>query len=328
MGSNEEIIKKVLAEYELLRTKAENMRDKRVEEIYAACPRLKEIKAEINRAGFENLSNIMKNPQNSKAFNEAFEKKIKQLESEKEALLIKNNIQSDFEKPSYACSACCDTGYVGNEKCDCFKEKLVKAAYEKSNLGKMIKEHSFENFSLDYYSLRRKSTDEMSERENMSEILEECKTFCKNFDAEEKNLLFIGKPGLGKTFLSDCIANELLKQGKNVIYTRATSLFSAYEDYRFGRKSDGFDQNKFYNADLLIIDDLGTENITKSGVSFFFDLMNERLDRSKKIIINSNFTMSEISKTYSARITSRFYEHFRILHFTGEDIRIQKLKRS
>lgn len=327
MGYNEEIIKKVLAEYEILRTKAENIRDRNVEKIYEKYPRLKEIKNEINKVGFENLSNIMKNPEKSESFNKDFKKRIKELEEERKIFLSENNIPSDFEKPKYSCEKCGDTGYAGNEKCECFKQKLIKAAYEKSNLGKMISKHSFENFSLEYYSLRRKNGEEISERENMSEILEECKTFCENFEKEEKNLLFIGKPGLGKTFLSDCIANEILNQGKNVIYVRATSLFSAYEDYRFGRKTEGFDYNKFYNADLLIIDDLGTENITKSGVSFFFDLINERLDRNKKIIINSNFSMSEISKTYSARITSRFYEHFRILHFTGEDIRIQKLTR-
>lgn len=326
MVHSEEIVKKVLAEYEALRTRAENIRDKNVGEIYARYPRLKEIKNEINRIGFENLTEIMRNPEKSAECNEAFNKKIEALECEKTKIIGENNIPADFEKPKYSCRRCGDTGYVGNEKCECFKQKLIKAAYEKSNLGKMITGHSFENFSLEYYGLR-KNGEEISDRENMAEILDECKTFCSNFENEEKNLLFIGKPGLGKTFLSDCIANEILKLGKTVIYVRATSLFSSYEDYRFGRKSDGFDYKKFYEADLLIIDDLGTENITKSGVSFFFDLVNERIDRNKKIIINSNFSMSEISKTYSARITSRFYEHFRILHFTGEDIRIQKLRK-
>lgn len=326
MGYNEEIIKKVLAEYELMRAKAETARDKTVRDIYAKYPRLKAIRNEINILGFENAKKIMANPKDSKKLNEDFNKKLKALEEEKKKIIKENNIPQDYEIPKYSCEKCRDTGYVGNEKCECFKNKLIKAAYEKSNLGNLIGGQSFENFSLDYYSLRKKAGEMMSERENMRDILNECIIFCKDFDKNEKNLLFIGKPGLGKTFLSNCIAKEILNQGKTVIYIRATSLFNSYEDYRFGRKTDGFDYDKFYNADLLIIDDLGTENITKSGVSFFFDLLNERLDRNKKIIINSNFSMNEISRTYSARITSRFYEHFRILHFIGEDIRIQKLK--
>lgn len=326
MGYNEEIIKKVLAEYEQLRTRAEIIRDNYAEEIYGKYPRLKQIKNEINTAGFENTKKIMENPRDSKKLNEEFNKKLKALNEEKKRIIEENNIPGDFEIPKYTCQKCHDTGYVGNEKCSCFKERLIRAAYEKSNLGSMIKDHSFESFSLDYYSSRKKPGEEISDRENMKEILAECKCFCRDFNGEEKNLLFIGKPGLGKTFLSNCIAKEILNKGKTVIYIRATSLFTAYEDYRFGRKTEGFDYDKFYNADLLIIDDLGSENITKSGVSFLFDLLNERLDRNKKMIINSNFTMNEISRTYSARITSRFYEHFRILHFTGEDIRIQKLR--
>ncbi len=326
MGYNEEIVKKVLTEYEMLRTRAENIRDKYAAEIYKKYPRLEEIKKEINYAGFENAKKIMQNPKESKKYNEELKKKLSLLDDEKNRILRENNIPADFEKAKYKCEKCNDTGYVGNKKCECFKKRLISAAYEKSNLGNLIKEHSFESFSLDYYSTRKKPGEMMSERENMADILEECKLFCRDFDKDEKNLLFIGKPGLGKTFLSNCIAKNILDRGYTVIYIRATSLFSSYEDYRFGRSTGGFDYDKFYNADLLIIDDLGTENITKSGVSFLFDLMNERLDRNKKIIINSNFTMNEISRTYSARITSRFYEHFRIMHFMGEDIRIQKLK--
>lgn len=327
MGYDKEIVKKVLAEYEIKRTRAENKRDKYVASVFERFPRLEKIKTEINVLGLENMKKIMENPEQGEKLNDEFVKKIDLLRKEKNEILKENNIPEDFEIPHYECKKCNDTGYDGNEKCECFKNQLIRAAYEKSNLGNMIKNHSFDSFSLDYYSMRKKSGEGMSERENMKDILEECRLFCRDFDKEEKNLLFIGKPGLGKTFLSNCIAKEILDKGKTVIYIRATSLFSSYEDYRFGRKTDGFDYEKFYNADLLIIDDLGTENITKSGVSFLFDLLNERIDRNKKIIINSNFTMSEISRTYSARVTSRFYEHFRILHFTGEDVRIQKLTR-
>lgn len=328
MGYEEENIKKILSEYDFLRTKAENRRDKYVSEIYKKYPRLEEISIEINRLGFQNTKNIMENPKESKKYNKEFNEKLEKLNKEKKEILSKNNIPGDFEEPNYNCPVCRDTGYVKNKKCSCFKQKLIERAYSQSNLGKLLYDQSFEEFSLDYYSLRKKTDQELSDRENMKDIFNTCKEFCNNFNDTKKSLLMIGKPGLGKTFLSNCIAKEILNSCKTVVYIRATSLFSSYEDYRFGRNKSGeFEFDRLYNSDLLIIDDLGTENITKSGISFLFDLLNERIDKNKKMIINSNFTMNEISKTYSTRITSRIYEFFQILHFTGDDIRIQKLSK-
>jgi len=325
MSYEEENVRKVLAEYDTLRAKAQIRRDKLVEKIYNDFPRLEEIKDEINRLGFENTKRIMGNPEKSKEFNEEFNKKLAELIEERDRIIKENNISPDFNKPVYSCELCNDTGYIENEKCSCFKQKLIEKAYSQSNLGNLLYDQDFDKFSLDYYSGRVSQGETVSDRENMKFILRECLDFCESFDKPFKNLLMIGKPGLGKTFLSNCIAKRILDSGKNVIYTRATSLFSSYEDYRFGRSSE-FNRDRLYNSDLLIIDDLGTENITKSGISFFFDLINERIDKNKKIIINSNLTMPEISKVYSTRITSRMYEHFSIMHFRGEDIRIQKLK--
>ena len=325
MGYSEEIIKKVLNDYELLRTRAENKRDKYVKELYIKYPRLEEINNEINRLGFENTKKIMQNPLQSKYFNEEFKEKLEKLKSEEKEILEEKNIPLDYQKPVYECKICSDTGYVGNKKCNCFKEKLIKQAYSRSNLSNMLNEHGFENFSLKYYSDEKKGEGIQSDRENMRGIYMSCKKFCDEFTGVRKNLLMLGKPGLGKTFMSDCIAKEILNKGYTVVYVRATSLFRDYEEYKFGRKED-FDMDRLYNCDLLIIDDLGTENISKYGVSFLFDLINERIDRNKKMIINTNFSMNEISKTYSSRITSRIYEFFSILHFKGEDIRVKKLR--
>ncbi len=327
MATREENVKKILSEYELLRAEKEVERDKRVEKIYSEYPRLKAILEEINTLGFENAKKIMEEPQNAEKFNNEFNKKLLKLKKEEEEIIEKNGIDKDFNSPRYDCTKCEDTGYIGNERCECFKRKLIKKAYSQSNLSSILDEQGFEDFSLEYYSDKLKQDEKLSDRENMKNIFDVCVSFCKNFDETKKSILMIGKPGLGKTFLSNSIAKELLNRGKSVVYIRATSLFSAYEDYRFGR-DEKFDQERLYDCDLLIIDDLGTENITKSGVSFFFDLLNERIDRGRKIIINSNFTMSEISKTYSARITSRIYEFFKVLEFKGEDIRIKKLKRN
>lgn len=326
MSFEEENINKILSEYDIQRTKAENQRDKFVAEVYKKCPRLEQIHDEINRLGFENIKNIMENPSQSEKFKSEFNKNFERLNLEKEKILKENNIPLDFETPKYSCCYCNDTGYVGNKKCSCFKQKMIEKAYSQSNLGSLLHDQSFESFSLNYYSARIKPGEDISDRDEMRYILKRCIDFCENFESTKKSLLFIGEPGLGKTFLTNCIAKKVLDSSKTVMYNRATSLFSNYEDYRFGRNKNGFNFEKLYNSDLLIIDDLGTENITKSGSSFFFDLLNERIDKKKKMIINSNFSMNEISKVYSTRITSRIYEFFEVLHFKGSDIRIQKLK--
>ena len=139
-------------------------------------------------------------------------------------------------------------------------------------------------------------------------------------------MVFYGPTGLGKTFLSGAVAKELMDRGKTVVYLRAARLFSVYEDYKFGRNTDKNVIDNIYNTDLLIIDDLGTEVQDKKNLSFLFDVVNERTANGKKIIISTNLEISEITKLYSMRFTSRLYEYFMMYRFYGEDIRIQKLK--
>lgn len=326
MENREENVKVILREYDKKRLAAELKRDLYVEEINKKFPRLKEIRNEMMMLGLQNTQKILKNPSKSEEFKLEFNENLKRLDEEKKKILLENGISEDYAKPDYSCKLCNDTGYIENEKCECFVKKLIEKAYSQSNLGSSVEEQTFDKFSLDFYSSRKKEGSNISDREKMKSVLKSCVYFCENFDKDEKNILMMGKTGLGKTFLSNCIAREILNRGKTVIYIRATTLFSNYEDYRFGRLKEDFDFEKLYGCDLLIIDDLGSENLTKSSLSFFFDLLNERIDRNKKIIINTNFNMQEISKAYSTRITSRMYEHFELLNFVGEDIRIQKLK--
>ena len=196
-----------------------------------------------------------------------------------------------------------------------------------SNIEETIKTQNFDTFSFDYYS-KDVGENGVSVYDNMMKIYNNCKRFCDNFDNENKGLVFYGSTGLGKTFLSSAIAKELMDKGKMVIYIRATKLFSINEDYKFGRNTDRSVIDNIYKADLLIIDDLGTEPFNKNNLAFLFDVINERTANNKKIIINTNLQISEITKMYSMRFTSRLYEYFMMYKFYGEDIRIQKLRRS
>lgn len=324
--ADEKIINKIMNEYENLRVIAAAERKKRISEVYALFPRIEEIDKEIFRRGTENMNNIFRNPDKKDEFNADFKANLKRLTDEKNQIIKENNISPDFDKEIYKCKNCSDTGFDENGvKCQCFKQKLINEAYSMSNIEEIILKQNFETFSFDYYS-KQPSENGISPYENMTKIYNNCKKFCRNFDNETKGLVFYGSTGLGKTFLSSAIAKELMDNGKIVVYARATKMFSMYEDYKFGRNSDRSAIDNIYNADLLIIDDLGTEPINNNNLSFLFDVVNERTAKNKKIIINTNLQISEITKMYSMRFTSRLYEYFMLYKFFGEDIRIQKVR--
>lgn len=324
--TDEKVINRILLEYEDLQRNAANDRKKRVADINARFPRLGEIDREIFERGKNNMNKIFAHPEKSDELNSDFKENLKRLTDEKNKIIKENNIDPDYDKPVYKCSICSDTGYTeSGEKCKCFKQKLIDEAYSNSNMSEMIREQNFDSFSLKYYS-EEKTPEGISARDNMVKIFSNCKKFCDTFDTDNKSLLFYGPTGLGKTFLSSSIAKELMDKGKTVVYVRATRLFSMYEDYRFGRNSDRSVIDNIYNADLLIIDDLGTEMASVNNVSFLFDVLNERVTFGKKMIINTNLGLGELTKMYSTRFTSRLYEYFNMYKFFGEDIRLQKLK--
>lgn len=316
--------KEIISEYEELRTKAAAECEKRKSEVFEKFPEVKEFNKRINQMGLENTKRIFQNPKNAKEYNAEFKAELEKLIAERDKFYADHGIDPNFDKKVYSCSDCRDTGYLPNgTECRCFKEKIAERAYRVSSLGKTMKDMDFEHFSLKYYGLTERGG--ISEKDNMEFILSSAKEFCRDFDNYKRSLLFYGAPGLGKTFISVSIAKELINQGKSVTYFSAARLFSVYEDYKFGREqknSDFFDD--LYNSDLLIIDDLGTEFISKASVSFLFELINERIINGKKVIINTNLLPEALEKEYSVRFMSRVYEYFDAFRFFGKDIRVQK----
>jgi len=319
----QEALRKIFNQYDENRMRARVERDKRVEKINNNYPKLKEIDSEITKLGLENFKNILNNPEKSAEYNLSFEENLKNLKKKKEKYLIENNIPKDFDEVKYTCEKCLDTGYIDNEKCPCLIQKIIDVHYEMSNMKSML--HDFSEFSFDYYTDKKIEKLGITERENIEDIYNKSLNFCENVNS--KNLLFYGGCGLGKTFLSSCIAKKMLDSGKSVVYETSVSLFSDYEDYKFGKRNDNFDETMeiLYNADLLIIDDLGTEVSNPISSQFFLDIINKRAALSKKVIISTNLTMEGIRKKYTDRLFSRLYESFEILNFVGNDVRIQKL---
>ena len=219
--------------------------------------------------------------------------------------------------------------------CNCLKQKIFNTYYNKSNIGNLQKEN-FSKFNLNIFSSEANPEvykSKISPRENMDIIKQKAVNFIENLDdPDEKNLLFTGNTGLGKTFLTNCIANEFLSQGKTVLYQTAPVMFEEIIDAKFGKANSKFDlMSNILTSDLLIIDDLGTEHTTELYITELFTIINTRLlnqnNKITKTIISTNLRPDEIEKIYTTRISSRIAGYYRILRFFGEDLRFKKNKK-
>lgn len=257
---------------------------------------------------------------------EELRKQNEALSLKKEALLIANGYPGDYLAPVYVCPDCQDTGMIGEERCHCFKQAVVDLLYAQSNIANIIKEENFDTFSFDYYSntvVDPKT--KLTPRQNIERIYDTCQSFVRNFDKEFNNLLFYGNSGLGKTFLSHCIAKELLGTAHTVLYLTAYELFEILGKAMYD-EDEGLSASAEHilDCDLLIIDDLGTELSTAFTMSRLNLCINERFINRRATIISTNFGVQELADHYGERNFSRIFSSYTPLRFFGEDIRLKK----
>ena len=331
---NTTILTDILKKYEQKRLQAEKDFEQRKEKLYLANPRLQEIDDELSKLGISTAKAMLFN--NSAEALNSLNTQVELLKNEKLKILEKNNLTADYLTPHYSCNLCNDTGYVTPDFkttiCNCLKQEIYNVEYNKSNLSHLETEN-FEHFSLDVYSdtpNKEKYNSDISPKENMKIIKNFCDKFIENFDnPEEKNLLFIGNTGLGKTFLSSCIAKEMIKRDKTVLYQTAPVMLDTIIDYKFNKNTSSDDiVNRLLDVDLLIIDDLGTESMNTVKFTELFNIINTRLinanNKSLKTIISTNLNLQILNKNYGERITSRLIGNYNICRFFGEDIRFIK----
>ncbi len=333
---NTSTLNTLLKEYEKKKFNAELKFENAKSSFYKLHPDLSEINDKLNSTALDISKAILNGDFD-------LENKLKQdfeiLKSKKDNLLKNINIPIEAKEPIYECPICKDTGYItlDNNKtvlCNCIKQKIFDIDFNKSNIGNLDKEN-FDNFNLDLYSDTvdvKKYNAKISPRQNIINIKEIATNFIDNFDdPDEKNLLFLGNTGLGKTFLSNCIAKEVLDNKKTVLYQTSPIMLDNIIDYRFGKSDLKEVYDNIINVDLLVIDDLGAESLNSFKITELFNIINARLlstnNNVRKTIISTNLNMNNLFETYGERIFSRLASYYNICRFFGDDIRLLNLRK-
>ncbi|MCC8098381.1 MAG: ATP-binding protein, partial [Eubacterium sp.] len=289
-------------------------------------PRIQEIDGELLSLNVRlaRLMGFTADMQERKRAGEALREKTLSLINEKASLMAEKGYPEDYLENVYVCPLCRDTGFIENERCSCFKALEREKMYSDSSMKSENDNETFETFSLDYYSDEINPRLKTSERKYMENVYNICKRFSEK---PEGNMLFTGRPGLGKSFLCHAITKAVLDRGTDAVCESAFVLFDRLIKNRFGKEEDSEYKDSIFNTPLLIIDDLGTENINSASLAELFNIINYRLINKKPVIISTNFSLSDIKQLYTERIFSRIVGEYRIVSFFGSDIRLLKRKR-
>ena len=247
---------------------------------------------------------------------------IEELTGRQKALLRSHGFADDFLEEKYECPDCRDTGYTdGMKKCHCLVQRVMRCMYRQSNIEEVLKRENFDTLRYDLY------TDEESER--MRPIIDKCRKFADDFGKGYENILLLGNVGVGKTFLTNCMAKEIIDRGYSVIYFTSMRMFDTLSRGLFGVEEDRSWEvlDDLFTCDLLIIDDLGTESVNSFVSSRLFDVLNERDLRKKPTIISTNLSFKDMKDRYSERNFSRIFGNYSVLNPVAADMRV-RMKRS
>lgn len=314
-----EVQKRVKEAFDEKRKRAFDEAETRKAEVYISVPGIRKIDEALSQTGLKVYSEALrKNAQTPlEARIARLREENRELQSARAEILREAGFPPDYTKPRFECEKCKDTGYVGLAPCSCRLAALRRESYKSSGLGAILTDQSFDNFSLALYPEK--------DRAMMRFILSEAKSFAEHFGDENsvRNMLFFGGTGLGKTHLSTAIAKTVIDRGYDVVYDSALNLMHAFEKERFS-KIEAPSTDRYFECDLLIIDDLGAEFMSSFTHSTLYNLLNTRVYGGKGMLISTNLSSAaELQKTYDERIVSRLVGEFKSYCFVGEDIRLK-----
>ncbi len=294
--------------------------ERRRADLHAQSPEMAEIDRALRGTGMALFRAACEGGKESPAFKSIMEQNKTLLKARKD-LLKALGLPPDYTEVHYTCPACGDSGYVDIHMCTCMRRELTLAGFASSGLGSLLSRQSFENFSLDYYG------DDPATRRRMEKNLKIAREYAENFSLSSGNLIFFGQTGLGKTHISTAIARLVIERGFDVRYESAPNIFEDFENDRFNRIGrEEARSEKYFAAELLIVDDLGAEAINQYTVSCLYNLINTRASAGRPTIISTNLEHGELQGRYNDRITSRLLGEYQPLMFVGSDIRMQKLQ--
>jgi len=319
MAYSEQVLRRAKARLAQEKMDCESESTARIEAIYRNYPRLREIDRAMRQSVSKAVSVAFRKGQDTVAAIEAIKQENLALQREREWILEVNDLDESALEPSVICPKCGGSGYIGAVMCECLQE-LCRQEQKKELSSLLSGKETFDGFRLDYYPAEPDPQTGISPRILMQNTFNICRRYARDFQRRSPSLLFTGGPGLGKTYLSACIARSVADNGFSVVYDSAGKLFSDFEAVKFG--GDHSDLTKKYLAcDLLIIDDLGTEMTTQFTLSVLYQVVNTRLMEERPVIISTNLPTTALSQRYSGPIASRLLGSYQICPFLGQDIR-------
>ena len=323
------IMQRAIARFDQARQRREAELDQRRREVFARQPRLRDIDRTLRTTMSRIVAAAAKKGEDPLPALRVLRDENLSLQRERAALLEDMGYPADYLEDKPACSLCGDTGYTRSGVCACLKQYYAREQLAELSRLLPLGEARFDTFRFDLYDSAVWDSYGVSPRANMERNFDVCRDFARQFSRGSGSLLLSGGTGLGKTFLSACIAREVSDAGFSVVYDTAGHIFARFEAQKFGR-DDGENADtavsRALGCDLLILDDLGTELMTSFVHSAMYQIVNTRLITGKKTVISTNLSPDELGRRYGAPVLSRLQGEYQMLLFFGEDIRRQKRK--
>ncbi len=327
MAYNSEVLRRARQRLEAAKADKDSLYRERLQRVYTQLPRVREIDIELRKSMVFATQAIFAGGENAQEAIEAVKKANLALQQERKQL-IDQYFGKDYLDESPICDRCSGVGYVGSQMCSCLQE-LCRQEQKKELTLLTCGDGCFEDFRLDYYPDSPIPGGSVTVRAIMQKTYQDCCAYAEQFGTHSQNLLFSGDTGLGKTFLSACIAKTVADKGYSVVYESAVHLFEKMEKAKFSADEESARQTQAYTeCDLLIVDDLGTEIAGQFVTTALYTLINDRLLSGKATIISTNLTAEDMSKRYSPQILSRLRGSYKRVAFVGDDIRILKNRRT
>ena len=323
MAYSEQILRRARERLEQAKAERERENEARRRDAYAHYPRLAEIDRALRLTMTQLMATALRQGEDPAQAVAQIREQNLALQQERDWILDAAELEEGCLDDVPVCEKCGGSGYVGSQMCSCLAELCRQE--QKKELTSLLGSgrETFDTFRLDVYPDAYDAALGASPRQLMKSNLRICRRYAEGFGPGSGNLLFSGATGLGKTFLSACIARQVADSGFSVVYETAGKLFADFEAEKFGasQEENRGRSRKYLECDLLIIDDLGTEMTTQFTISALYTVINTRMMENRATVISTNLADTEIEGRYSPQIASRILGTFRLVQFAGDDIR-------